>query len=401
LLIREKFPDLKWSLTLVGNRYAGAFDLADTIEALAEKNPRLKWLGVVEDERLRKLYREASFTVYPSIIEGFGLPILESIWHGRPCICSREGVMGELAAGGGCLTANVMDEQELADAIYRLATDKQLLLKLSQEAVSRNVKTWEVYTQELLSILRTQSGYRMRSHFSTTQTDSFPPTKDVSTWQDILYSSCLCDNWQMFDSERLAMTALLARRRPRCSIEVGTFQGGSLSLLAQFSEMVFSIDIDPGIPEKLQNFKNVSFLTGPSSVVLPLLLRELDTAGITPDFLLVDGDHSTEGVKRDINCLLSYVPRKPFFVLLHDSFNPGCRKGMLEADWARSPYVEWVDLDFIPGRLVEQKGPFGGELWGGLALAYFSPVPRLHALTVNRSAEQMFIVMSQYANGSK
>jgi len=288
--------------------------------------------------------------------------------------------MAELAAEGGCLTTNVADEQELANAIHLLATDEQLLSKLSQEAVARKIKTWEAYTEELLSILH---------------------RKNVPAWQDILYPACLRDNWQMFDSERLALTALLARHRPRCAIEVGTFRGGSLSLLSQFAEVIFSIDIDPSIPEKFRGFKNVSFLTGPSCVILPLLLKELDSVGINPDFILVDGDHSTEGVKKDINCLLSYVPKKPFFVLLHDSFNPGCRKGMLEADWARSPYVAWVDLDFIPGRLVEQGGPFAGELWGGLALAYFSPVPRLHSPIINQSAEQMFIAMSQYSTRTK
>ena len=85
-----------------------------------------------------------------------------------------------------------------------------------------------------------------------------------------MYPGCLRENWQMHDSERLALTALLARRRPRCAIEIGTYQGGSLSLLSQYCEMVFSIDIDPDIPQKLRHLNNVSFLTGPSSAVLPL-----------------------------------------------------------------------------------------------------------------------------------
>jgi len=401
LLLQEKFPELNWSLTLAGNRYAGAFEIADSIEAIAANNPRIKWLGVVDDVTLHRLYQEASFTVYPSIIEGFGMPILESIWHGRPCICSRDGAPGELAASGGCLTTNVTDEQELSEAIYRMATDKGLLFKLSQEAILREIKTWDAYAREFRSILKSRDTLRSHYHLSGKRALSVTPSEEAPVWQDILYPNCLHDNWQMYDSERLALTALLACHRPRCAIEVGTFQGGSLSLLSQYSEMVFSIDIDPSIPEKFQQFKNVSFLTGPSSVVLALLLKELDDAEIAVDFILIDGDHSPEGVKRDITSLLSYVPQKPLFVMLHDSYNPGCRQGMLEADWARSPYVAWVDIDFIPGRIVEHDGPFHGELWGGLALAYFSPVPREHVFQISCSAETMFRVMSEYTNRNK
>ena len=43
------------------------------------------------------------FTVYPSVEEGFGLPILESLWCGKPAICANFGAMLEVAeAGGGC-----------------------------------------------------------------------------------------------------------------------------------------------------------------------------------------------------------------------------------------------------------------------------------------------------------
>jgi hypothetical protein len=105
---------------------------------------------------------------------------------------------------------------------------------------------------------------------------------------------------------------------------------------------------------------------------------------IAVEFVLIDGDHSAAGVKRDISCLLTYVPKKPLFVALHDSFNPQCRQGMLEAGWERSPYCHWVDLDFVPGKLGER------QLWGGLALAHFLPVARSGDLQIDRTAEEMF-----------
>ncbi len=382
LLMQEKHPELEWKLTLVGNRYAGADDIVEHVKKASAQNPRIEWLGIVDDDTLHRLYGEAAFTVYPSVTEGFGMPILESVWHGKPCICSGEGVMAELAADGGCLTTDVTDVQALSGAIYRLATDRELYDLLSKQAAARNIKTWDDYTSEFISILRS-TGDKGNSNVRN------PGLAEA------LYPQCLCDNWQMNDSERLAVAAILSRRKPRCSIEVGTYKGGSLSLITQHSGMVFSIDIDPEIPKKFGYFKNACFLTGPSASLLPLLLEELKNEGIPVDFILIDGDHSREGVRTDINNLLSYVPESPLFVVMHDSFNPGCRRGMLEADWDSSPYVHFVDIDFIPGRVDEHDGPSRGELWGGLALAYLRPEKRQAPLKVGQSARGMFEMLNR------
>jgi hypothetical protein len=194
----------------------------------------------------------------------------------------------------------------------------------------------------------------------------------------------------MNNSERLALTTLLSRHIPQCSIEIGTYKGGSLSLISQFSKMVFSIDIDPTLSEKFGFFKNVTFLTGFSKVSLPLLLKSLDFEKIPVDFILIDGDHSSEGVRNDLNMVLSNIPKKPLFIMMHDSFNPECRRGMLEADWNKCPYVQWVDLDFVPGRVIENGSASEGEMWGGLALAYLTPTIRDGPLIIERSANKMY-----------
>ncbi|MFC3771472.1 glycosyltransferase [Paenibacillus sp. GCM10012303] len=366
-------PHINWKLTLVGNRYAGNDEIPEYVQSVAKKNNRVSWLGVVDDTKLIELYQKCDFTVYPSFIEGFGMPIMESIWHGKPCICSEDGVMGELAKYGGCLTTKIKEVTALSQAIQSLASDSELRSKLSKEAQLRDIKTWKEYAKGFVDILRERdfnsSGYN---------------------WESILYPNCLCDDWQMNHSERLGLTGLLSRIQPKCCIEIGTYKGGSLSLISQLSSTVFSIDIDPSIPGKFQQFGNVSFLTGPSSTILPILLKELDDNNIPVDFILVDGDHSAEGIKKDIACLHSYVPKKPMFVMLHDSFNPECRRGMLEAGWEKSPYAQWVDLDFIPGRIIEHGGGGQGEMWGGLGLAYFSPQKRQGELRIGTTAQTMY-----------
>ena len=57
----------------------------------------IKYLGRVDEDELDKLYKECSFTVFPSTMEGFGLPIIESLSYGKPCICANFGAMSEIA----------------------------------------------------------------------------------------------------------------------------------------------------------------------------------------------------------------------------------------------------------------------------------------------------------------
>jgi len=151
--LKEMCPSYDFELHLVGNEYAGALHIAQAVENAAATDNRIKWWRVVDDHKLEELYTQAHFTIYPSLIEGYGLPIVESIWHERPCICSDEGVMAELAAAGGCLATNVKDELCLAQAMKMLATDQIFRERLTREAGQRTLSTWEQYATEMLKHL--------------------------------------------------------------------------------------------------------------------------------------------------------------------------------------------------------------------------------------------------------
>jgi glycosyltransferase involved in cell wall biosynthesis len=85
-------------------------------------------------------------------MEGFGLPILESLWHHRPCLCHDEGAMLEIAQGGGCLTLDMRNHRELADTITRLLADRAELERLAQEATQRSFRTWADWHREFLAV---------------------------------------------------------------------------------------------------------------------------------------------------------------------------------------------------------------------------------------------------------
>ncbi len=142
-------PNIDLKLILIGNRYVGAEELVDLVASEQADGLPLEWLGVVPDDKIVKEYERALFSVYPSTIEGYGLPIMESMWLGRPCVCSDGGVMAELAAEGGCLTVNVQSAEALSRAMERLATDRALYKGLCLETHARRLPTWQDYASEV------------------------------------------------------------------------------------------------------------------------------------------------------------------------------------------------------------------------------------------------------------
>ncbi len=149
-LAQRRSPEPAMALHLVGNGYEGGDGVLARVRARAAANPSIQVHGLVDDETLRELYARVDFTVYPSRVEGFGLPIVESVWRARPFICHRDGAMAEVAAGGGGLVCDVADPSSLADAILRLARDPGLRHRLSLAAGLRTVRTWDDYARACL-----------------------------------------------------------------------------------------------------------------------------------------------------------------------------------------------------------------------------------------------------------
>ena len=98
-------------------------------------------------------YFLARFTVFPSLLEGFGLPVAESLASGTPAITSAHGSMAEIAEGGGCLVVDPRDVDSLESAMSRLLQDDRLLERLRLEATSRRSVTWDDYADELWRFL--------------------------------------------------------------------------------------------------------------------------------------------------------------------------------------------------------------------------------------------------------
>jgi glycosyltransferase involved in cell wall biosynthesis len=125
------------------------------IDRLKQKEKPVKWLQHVDQDTLEEKYASCSFTVYPSLYEGYGLPILESLIREKPCICGKNGALGEVSRGGGCLVIeNQGDPGLLGNAIRQILSDDALRQKLCTEAQKRDFGNWKKYSSDLLSFFQ-------------------------------------------------------------------------------------------------------------------------------------------------------------------------------------------------------------------------------------------------------
>ena len=175
----SSYPETDWQLALVGDCQP---DLEPEITRVATQNSRIRYLRQADDDDLVELYRGCAFSVFPSIEEGFGLPILESLWYAKPCICANFGSMAEVAEGGGCLTIDMRNSDELLGAITRLTKDAALLEQLSREAVTRNITSWNDYGRRFITQLNEASDPLKQMgtiYYWVNQTCSYPDNNDA------------------------------------------------------------------------------------------------------------------------------------------------------------------------------------------------------------------------------
>lgn len=146
---------LAFDLHLVGrvNPHFGRPVLA-RIKALAREYPGMIYHEAADDATVARLQAGARATVFPTLAEGCGLPLLESLWMGVPCVCSDLPVLRENADGGGCMPVRLNDREAWTDALKRILTDDALHARLAGEAAGRLLPTWAGAARSLAETLR-------------------------------------------------------------------------------------------------------------------------------------------------------------------------------------------------------------------------------------------------------
>jgi glycosyltransferase involved in cell wall biosynthesis len=269
-------PELDWQLDMIGNRYAGADDIVEAVRAASAADPRITWHGVVNDEILNDYYAKAHISVYASLVEGYGMPIVESLWHARPCICHNGGVMAELAAEGGCRTVDMTDPAALAEMIRTLAGDRAQYQQLAEEAVVRPILTWRSYARELLR--------QLASHRPRPQLAPLP-----RQWQHLLIDAQL---EVAPDIGQLALAALFERRPVDCALIIGKQPEWRTALIGHHLPQAWQLVA--GESGDVSSIGQLSRIEAPLHDSLPLLLDELRDNAIRIDLIVLAAAQTTD-----------------------------------------------------------------------------------------------------------
>ena len=97
---------------------------------------RVKFLGVVPEEKLPSLYRGAEALIFPSIYEGFGLPLVEAMASGTPVLTSNTTALPEVA-GGVALLVDPTSVDQIAVATEKIVNDTSLRGQLREKGLAR------------------------------------------------------------------------------------------------------------------------------------------------------------------------------------------------------------------------------------------------------------------------
>ncbi len=139
---------LKFSLLFVGGNSWNSEGFTAALHDLQDSGRPVHAVRALRDDLLWAAYRIARCTLFPSLNEGFGLPVAESIASGTPVITSNFGSMREIAKPGGALLVDPRDDHDIAQALQRLLTDDRLHATLVKQANDRPQRSWEHYAQE-------------------------------------------------------------------------------------------------------------------------------------------------------------------------------------------------------------------------------------------------------------
>jgi glycosyltransferase involved in cell wall biosynthesis len=140
-----------------GGGWGTYFDVR--VKQLKRRGRRLVVRKAVSDRVLWDAIRRARFTVFPSLHEGFGLPVAESLSVGTPVITTNYGSTAEIAEAGGCMLVDPRDDAQLEAAMRSLLYDESVFQQLREQAISRIfTRTWDDYAVELWDVLVNSAG---------------------------------------------------------------------------------------------------------------------------------------------------------------------------------------------------------------------------------------------------
>ena len=151
----EAFESLEpsWSLVLAGSFGYGGERIRSRIEA-SPARARIRTLGYVAPEELAAWYARAAIFAFPSLDEGFGMPVLEAMAGGAAVLTSNRSALPEVA-GDAAMLVDPTRTGELVESLRTLAADEELRRTLARRGLERaRLFTWENAARETWDVYR-------------------------------------------------------------------------------------------------------------------------------------------------------------------------------------------------------------------------------------------------------
>lgn len=146
--IRREYP-----LAIVGDKGWGSDAIHDMISELENKNQVVR-LGYVSEDDLPRLYASARVFLYPSIYEGFGLPVLEAMSCGVPVLTSNCTSLPEVA-GEACLLVDPYSVDEIAEGWQKLLIDESFQKDLSDAGIQQAKQfSWQRCAEQTIDVYK-------------------------------------------------------------------------------------------------------------------------------------------------------------------------------------------------------------------------------------------------------
>ena len=151
VIAKEKHPELK--LVLAG---AGGNQFEEIKQIIADNKLESEVIitGYVASEDLATIYNHAAIFLFPTLYEGFGLPILEAMASGVPVITSNQAPHTEVG-GDAAIYADALSPESLADGIIKILDDNDLSRSLKEKGLLRVREfSWRKTAEEILKIIK-------------------------------------------------------------------------------------------------------------------------------------------------------------------------------------------------------------------------------------------------------
>lgn len=149
-ILKSNFRDLK--LVVVGDR-----DIKEKLKPeidIHKLHDSINFTGYLDPERLSYLYNRAELFVFPSLYEGFGLPVLEAMACGCPVITSNVSALPEVA-GNSAVLVDPYNIEQISQAMEKVLTDRELRKTLKEDGLKRVMNfSWDKAAKEVIEIYK-------------------------------------------------------------------------------------------------------------------------------------------------------------------------------------------------------------------------------------------------------